>query len=70
MVIDYHLYIVRDSSICGGEPVVKGTRDTVRTILARLAEGRCAWNGLKGLLKAFLVKPTNPSLNPRRPSKK
>ena len=26
-------------SVCGGEPVVKGTRVTVRTILASLAEG-------------------------------
>ena len=26
-------------TICGGEPVVKGTRVTVRTILASLAEG-------------------------------
>ena len=33
--------IVRDPKICGGEPVVRGTRVTVRTILASLAEG--AW---------------------------
>lgn len=33
--------IVRDPQICGGEPVVRGTRVTVRTILASLAEG--AW---------------------------
>ena len=31
--------IVRDPHICGGEPVIKGTRVTVRTILASLAEG-------------------------------
>ena len=31
--------IVRDPEICGGEPVVKGTRVTVRTLLASLAEG-------------------------------
>jgi uncharacterized protein (DUF433 family) len=35
----YDAYIVRDASICGGEPVVKGTRVTVRTILSSLAEG-------------------------------
>jgi len=32
-------HIVRDQKICGGEPVLKGTRVTVRTILASLAEG-------------------------------
>lgn len=31
--------IVRDPDICGGEPVIKGTRVTLRTVLARLAEG-------------------------------
>ncbi len=31
--------IVRDSSICGGEPVIQGTRVTLRTLLASLAEG-------------------------------
>src|SRR5688572_25802775 len=39
MTIDYQRYIVRDPSVCGGEPVVKGTRVTLRTILASLAEG-------------------------------
>ena len=37
--MNYDEYIVRDVTICGGEPVVKGTRVTVRTILASLAEG-------------------------------
>jgi uncharacterized protein (DUF433 family) len=31
--------IVRDPSVCGGEPVFKGTRVTLRTVLASLAEG-------------------------------
>lgn len=31
--------IVRNSKICGGEPVFKGTRVTLRTVLASLAEG-------------------------------
>ena len=35
----YHDRIARDPKICGGEPVIKGTRVTVRTILASLAEG-------------------------------
>jgi uncharacterized protein (DUF433 family) len=37
--MDYNAYIIRDPSICGGEPVIKGTRVTVRTLLASLAEG-------------------------------
>lgn len=37
--MNYGQYIVRDPAICGGEPVVKGTRVTVRTVLANLAEG-------------------------------
>lgn len=39
MPMDYQSYIVRDPTICGGEPVVRGTRVTVRTVLASLAEG-------------------------------
>ncbi len=39
MAMDYQPYIVRDPVICGGEPVVRGTRVTVRTVLASLAEG-------------------------------
>lgn len=31
--------IVRDPRVCGGEPVIRGTRVTLRTILASLAEG-------------------------------
>lgn len=31
--------IVRDAQVCGGEPVIRGTRIPVRTILASLAEG-------------------------------
>ncbi len=31
--------IVRDRNICGGEPVFRGTRVTLRTVLASLAEG-------------------------------
>jgi uncharacterized protein (DUF433 family) len=39
IMMDYQDYIVRDPKICGGEPVIKGTRVTLRTILASLAEG-------------------------------
>jgi uncharacterized protein (DUF433 family) len=31
--------IVRDPKICGGDPVFKGTRVTLRTVLASLAAG-------------------------------
>jgi uncharacterized protein (DUF433 family) len=39
MTMSFRLYITRDPAICGGEPVVTGTRVTVRTVLASLAEG-------------------------------
>jgi uncharacterized protein (DUF433 family) len=31
--------IIRDRAVCGGEPVFRGTRVTLRTVLASLAEG-------------------------------
>ncbi len=34
--------IVRDPRICGGEPVFRGTRVTLRTVLASLAAGDSA----------------------------
>jgi len=37
--MDYQRIIVRDPRICGGEPVINGTRVTLRTVLASLAEG-------------------------------
>lgn len=37
--MNYRERIVRDSGVCGGEPVIKGTRVTLRTILASLSEG-------------------------------
>ena len=39
--------IVRDAAVCGGEPVFKGTRVTLRTILASLADGDSAEEILK-----------------------
>ena len=37
--MDYHGFIERTPNVCGGEPVIRGTRVTVRTVLASLAEG-------------------------------
>ena len=37
--MNYSQYIERDPTICGGEPVIKGTRVTLRTVLDSLAEG-------------------------------
>jgi uncharacterized protein (DUF433 family) len=39
MNFDYARFFERRKDICGGELVVKGTRVTVRTLLASLAEG-------------------------------
>jgi uncharacterized protein (DUF433 family) len=42
-MLDYlHERIIRDRQICGGEPVFKGTRVTLRTVLASLAGGDSA----------------------------
>jgi uncharacterized protein (DUF433 family) len=45
--------IIRDPAICGGEPVLRGTRVTLRTVLASLADG----DSVEQILKSF------PSLN-------
>lgn len=37
--MNYLERIVLDSQICGGQPIIKGTRVPIRTILASLAEG-------------------------------
>ena len=37
--MNYQARIVRDPRIIGGEPILKGTRVTLRTVLASLAEG-------------------------------
>ncbi len=37
--MNYQERIVRDPHIVGGEPVLKGTRVTLKTVLASLAEG-------------------------------
>jgi len=37
--VDYLGRFARDPAVCGGEPVIKGTRVFLRTVLASLAEG-------------------------------
>ena len=39
---NYEERIVRDREICGGDPVFKGTRVTLRTMLANLADSDSA----------------------------
>ena len=39
MPVDYQKFIERWQLVCGGEPVIRGMRVTVRTILASLVEG-------------------------------
>lgn len=38
-IMDYSDFISRDKRICGGAPIIRGTRVPLRTILASLAEG-------------------------------
>lgn len=40
--MDYHDRIVRNPAICGGQPVIQGTRVLVRVILGYLAHGEPA----------------------------
>ena len=49
MTLDYQDRIVRDPQVCGGEPVIKGTRVPLRTVLASLAEG----DNIAAILKDF-----------------
>ena len=37
--MNYQDRIIQDPRVCGGEPVIKGTRVTLRTVLASLTEG-------------------------------
>jgi uncharacterized protein (DUF433 family) len=37
--MNYQQFIVRDPQICGGQPVIRGTRVTLQTVLASLADG-------------------------------
>lgn len=37
--MNYQERIIRDPRVCGGQPVIKGTRVTLSTVLSSLAEG-------------------------------
>ena len=37
--MEYDRFITRDRTVCGGQPVIRGTRIPLRTVLASLAEG-------------------------------
>jgi uncharacterized protein (DUF433 family) len=39
LLVDYGVRITTDPGTCGGEPVIKGTRVLVRTVLGYLAHG-------------------------------
>jgi uncharacterized protein (DUF433 family) len=47
--MEFRDFIVSDKSICGGQPVIRGTRITLRTVLASLADG----DSIEEILKAF-----------------
>ena len=49
MSFDYNQHFEKRREVCGGEVVIKGTRVTVRTLLASLAEGASE----KEILKDF-----------------
>jgi len=47
--MNYSDYIIRDSKVSNGQPVIKGTRVTLRTVLASLAAG----DNIDQILKSF-----------------
>jgi uncharacterized protein (DUF433 family) len=53
-VVNYEEYFARDPRVCGGQAVFKGTRVTLRTVLASMADG----DSVETILQAF------PSLTP------
>lgn len=48
-MLNYRDIIVRDPAICGGQPVIRGTRVTLRTVLASLAEG----DSVEAIVRSF-----------------
>jgi Protein of unknown function (DUF433) len=65
----YQRHIIRDPKICGGEPVFKGTRVTLRTVLASLAtatHSRRSWL----IFLVSLSMTSEPQLHSRLPQLK
>ena len=56
--MNYQDRITRDPQVVGGDPVIKGTRVTLRTVLASLADG----DSIEDILKDF---PTLTALDVR-----
>jgi uncharacterized protein (DUF433 family) len=52
--MNYEAYFARDPRVCGGQAVFKGTRVTLRTVLASLADG----DSVEAILSGY------PSLTP------
>ena len=47
--MNFHEIIISNPGICNGERIIKGTRVTLRTVLASLAEG----SSIEEILKEF-----------------
>lgn len=41
-------FVIRQADLCGGQPVIRGTRVTLRTVLASLADGDSVEEILRG----------------------
>jgi len=42
-------FVIRQADLCGGQPVIRGTRVTLRTVLASLADG----DSIEEILRGF-----------------
>ena len=47
--MDYTNHFARDPAVCGGQPVIRGTRIPLRTVLASLADG----DDIESIVKDF-----------------
>ena len=70
MTLNYHDRIVRDPRIAGGEATIKGTRVTLRTVLASLAEGATTDESSRTSRRSPARTSGRPSRSLRRPPRK